>query len=182
MFNGSGCQPTLLCHEADYTFRRTAWRCEANTVRSRCRAQAELQSRDKQSIHQWVKDAIAIHVGRPVHAAAQLLGRLGELTWNQLVSHPTVRALVLASNLDARPDCVNCAYNPYCGACPVHTYKTQGSLVGRMRESTICMVHKGIQDFLFEKLRENDPTTVGILRRWTTVRERTHFVHESAAS
>ncbi len=108
---------------------------------------------------------------------AFLLGRLGELTWNQLVSHPTVRALVLASNLDARPDCVNCAYNPYCGACPVHTYKTQGSLVGRMRESTICMVHKGIQDYLFTKLRQNDPDTMEVFRRWTINRAREHFLH-----
>ncbi len=108
---------------------------------------------------------------------AFLLGRLGELTWNQLVSHPTVRALVLASNLDARPDCVNCAYNPYCGACPVHTYKTQGSLVGRMRESTICMVHKGIQDYLFTKIRQNDPDTMEVFRRWTINRAREHFLH-----
>jgi hypothetical protein len=51
-----------------------------------------------------------------------------------------------------------------------------------MRESTLCAVHKGIQDFLFEKLGEGDPATVEILRRWTTVRERTHFLHASAAS
>ena len=63
-----------------------------------------------------------------------------------------------------------------------YNYWTQGTIFGRMRESTICSVHKGIQDYLFEKLRENDPGTVEILRRWTTVRERTHFVHESAAS
>lgn len=106
-----------------------------------------------------------------------LLGRLGALTWNQLVSHPTLRALVLASNLDARPDCVNCAYNPYCGVCPVHTYKTQGSLVGRMRESTVCAVHKGIQDYLFTKIRRNDPGTMEVFRRWTTHRSREHFLH-----
>jgi hypothetical protein len=51
-----------------------------------------------------------------------------------------------------------------------------------MRESTLCSVHKGIQDYLFEKLRENDPMTVDILKRWTTVRERTHFIQASAAS
>jgi uncharacterized protein len=43
-------------------------------------------------------------------------------------------------------------------------------------------VHKGIQDYLFEKLRENDPRTMEILRRWTTVRERSHFIQASAAS
>lgn len=37
-------------------------------------------------------------------------------------------------------------------------------------------------DWVFEKLRENDEDTVSILRRWTTVRERSHFIHASAAS
>lgn len=104
-----------------------------------------------------------------------LLGHVNTSTFRQVMGHPVIRALTLASNLDARPDCVNCAYNPYCGVCPVHTYKTQGSLAGRMRESTVCAVHKGIQDYLFEKLRENDPGTMEILRRWTTIRDRDHF-------
>ena len=105
------------------------------------------------------------------------LGELGKLTWRELASHPTIRALVIGSNVDGRPDCVNCAYNPYCGADAVHTYKTQGSLAGRMRESTVCAVHKGIQDYLFGKIRQNDPAYVEIFRRWTTNRLREHHIH-----
>ena len=105
-----------------------------------------------------------------------LLGRVGELTFRDIATHPTVRALAMGSNIDARPDCVNCAYNPYCGVDGVHTYKTQGSIAGRMRESTVCMVHKGIQDYLFGKIRRNDPAEMEILRRWTTVRNRDHFL------
>ena len=105
-----------------------------------------------------------------------LLGRVGELTYEQMMGHPTIRALVLASNVNGRPDCVNCAYNPYCGADAVHTYKTQGSLSGRMRESTVSAVHKGIMDYLFEKIREGDPETMAVFRRWTINRSRDHFV------
>jgi len=105
-----------------------------------------------------------------------LLGRVGELTYEQMMAHPTVRALVLASNVNGRPDCVNCAYNPYCGADAVHTYKTQGSLSGRMRESTVSAVHKGVMDYLFEKIREGDPGTMEVFRRWTINRSRDHFV------
>jgi uncharacterized protein len=105
-----------------------------------------------------------------------LLGRLGELTYRQMMGHPTVRSLVLATNIDSRPDCVNCAYNPFCGVDGVHTYKTQGSIAGRMRESTVCMVHKGIQDYLVEKVLKNDPAEMEILRRWTINRPRDHFV------
>jgi uncharacterized protein len=81
-----------------------------------------------------------------------------------------------------QPDCASCTYAPYCGVQPEHNYRTQGSIFGRMRESTLCAVHKGIQDYLFNKLREDDEATVEILRRWTTVRERSHFIQASSAS
>ena len=110
------------------------------------------------------------------------IGSAGDATYRELMTHETVRALITASNLDTQPDCVTCTYNPYCGICPVHNYASQGSIHGRMRESHWCLVHKGIQDILFEKLQENDPEVMAIFRRWTTVRERSHFVQECAAS
>jgi His-Xaa-Ser system radical SAM maturase HxsB len=109
------------------------------------------------------------------------IGAVGESSYRSLVRHPTVRALAMASNLDAQPDCVTCAYNPYCGVCPVHSYQTQGSIFGRMRESSLCMVHKGIQDILFDELRRGDPATLEAFRRWTTIRPRDYFVQPCAA-
>jgi uncharacterized protein len=82
----------------------------------------------------------------------------------------------IASNLDATPDCVDCAYQPYCGVPPSHNYKTQGTIFGRMRESALCEVYKGIQDYLFEKLATGDAATLATLERWTTHRPREHFL------
>jgi len=96
------------------------------------------------------------------------------------MGHDTVRAMAIASNLDAQPDCASCAYQPYCGVCPVHNHRTQGSIFGRMRESRWCAVHKGIQDYLFEKIADADPDVMGVLERWTTARPRTHFVQPAA--
>lgn len=110
------------------------------------------------------------------------IGDVGSSRYRDLVTHETVRALVTASNLDAQPDCINCAYNPYCGVCPVHSYATQGSIHGRMRESHLCAVHKGIQDLLFERLARAEPEVHATFRRWTTVRERSEFVHCPSAS
>ena len=117
--------------------------------------------------------------GRMLHEMGDstfLIGEVGNTSYRDLMGHETVRALTIASNLDAQPDCVNCAYNPYCGVCPVHNHKTQGSIFGRMRESSLCAVHKGIQDYLFGKLGEGDPHVLETFRRWTTVRDRSHFV------
>ncbi|MEB2313326.1 MAG: His-Xaa-Ser system radical SAM maturase HxsB [Sorangiineae bacterium] len=110
------------------------------------------------------------------------IGHVDTSKYRELVTHETVRAALIASNLDAQPDCVNCTYNPYCGNKPEHNFKTQGSIFGRMRENHICAVHKGIQDYVFEKLAAAEPETMEIFRRWTTVRERTHFLQVTSAS
>ena len=109
------------------------------------------------------------------------IGHIESSKYRDLMTHEVVRSLLVASNLDGQPDCVSCTYNPYCGVCPVHNYATQGSIHGRMRESHLCAVHKGIQDYLFEKLRDDDRHVAAILRRWTTVRERSHFVQTCVA-
>jgi His-Xaa-Ser system radical SAM maturase HxsB len=121
--------------------------------------------------------------GRMLHEMGDdtfLIGEVGKTAYRDLMGHETVRALALASNLDAQPDCVNCTYQPYCGVCPVHNHKSQGSIFGRMRESTLCAVHKGIQDYLFEKIASGDPHVLETFKRWTTVRDRTHFLQTCA--
>ena len=93
-----------------------------------------------------------------------------------LVSHPTVRALVLASNLDGRPDCVNCAYNPT--AAPARCTPQDPGLARRAhaREHHLhgAQGHPGLP---FTKIRQNDPDTMEVFRRWWTNRAREHFLH-----
>ncbi|HGG57208.1 MAG TPA: His-Xaa-Ser system radical SAM maturase HxsB [Nannocystis exedens] len=117
--------------------------------------------------------------GRMLHEMGDdtfLIGHVDSDRYRQLVGHETVHAAVIASNLDGQPDCINCAYNPYCGTIPATNHKTSGSIFGRMRESDVCAVHKGIQDYLFKKLATADDETRKILERWTTQRPREHFV------
>jgi His-Xaa-Ser system radical SAM maturase HxsB len=120
--------------------------------------------------------------GRMLHEMGDSTFLLGDVStsYRQLMGHETVQALAIASNLDAQPDCVNCTYQPYCGVCPVHNHRTQGSIFGRMRESTLCAVHKGIQDHLFTKIGGGDPAVLEIFQKWTTVRDRSHFVQTCA--
>ena len=123
--------------------------------------------------------------GRMIHEMGDSCFQIGDVRdtrYRDAMRHETVRALVLASHRESQPDCATCTYVPYCGVQPEHSYLSQGTLFGRMRESSLCNVHKGIQDYLFEKLREGDADTLAILERWTTVRERTHFLQASAAS
>jgi len=117
--------------------------------------------------------------GRMLHESGDdtfLIGHVNTSTYRDIVGHETVRAVVIASNLEGQPDCVNCTYIPYCGIPPVHSHKSQGQIFGHMRESTLCVVHKGIQDYLFEKIGEGDPATLETFQRWTTIRNRDHFL------
>ncbi len=109
------------------------------------------------------------------------IGHVDTHSYRQLMGHSMVRTAAIASHLDSQPDCTICAYNPYCGVCPAHNHKTQGSVFGRMRESTLCAIHKGIQDYLFEKIALGDATTMEIFRQWTTARARDHFRHDADA-
>ncbi len=120
--------------------------------------------------------------GRMLHEMGDstfCLGNAGEASYRDIVGHPTIRAMAIASNLDQQPDCVNCAYQPYCGTQPEHNHKTLGTMFGRMRESAMCAVHKGIQDILFERLAHGGKARE-VLERWTTVRPRDHFLHDPA--
>jgi len=121
--------------------------------------------------------------GRMLHEMGDdtfLLGDVATSSYRDLVGHETVRAMALASNLDGQPDCVHCTYQPYCGTIPSFNHKSQGSIFGRMRESAVCQIHKGIQDYLFEKLAAGDPETLATFERWTTQRDREHFVQGGA--
>ena len=120
--------------------------------------------------------------GRMLHEMGDSTFLIGDVStrYRALMGHETVRAMAIASNLDGQPDCVNCTYQPYCGVCPVHNHRTQGSIFGRMRESTLCAVHKGIQDYLFTRIGGRDPAVLDVLQKWTTVRDRAHFLQACA--
>jgi len=123
--------------------------------------------------------------GRMLHEEGDdtfLIGHVDTSKYRDMMTHETVRAMTVASNLDAQPDCVNCAYNPYCGVCPVHNHKTQGGLFGRMRDNSWCAERKGIQDYLFEKIGEGDPQVMETFRKWIAVRNRDHFLHVGGVS
>jgi len=118
--------------------------------------------------------------GRMLHESGDdtfEIGHVATSSYRDVVGHETVRAVVVAGQLEGQADCVNCPYLPYCGIPPVHSHRIQGSLLGRMRESSLCAVHKGIQDYLFEKLATGDAETLSVLEKWTTIRPRDHFVH-----
>ena len=60
------------------------------------------------------------------------------------------------------------------------TTRRRGRSSGACARARLCAVHKGIQDYLFAKIGSDDRETLEIFQRWTTVRDRTHFLQTCA--
>ena len=111
--------------------------------------------------------------GRMVGAMGDDLFCIGDVHRNsyaELIAHPAVRSLCVASCLECLPGCADCAYAPYCGVCPVYNYVEQGDLVARCASNDRCKIMLGMLDYLFGRLAE--PGMLELLRHWTEVRDR----------
>jgi uncharacterized protein len=101
-----------------------------------------------------------------------LLGRVGEISYGEIVRHETVKSLAVASLLDTLPMCSTCWNAPYCGVRPLHNYMHFGDLFAQRPNTTKCREHMNIARLLFERLAEDDGTVERIFRRWTINRPR----------
>jgi uncharacterized protein len=107
-----------------------------------------------------------------------LLGHVDDLDYREMMGSSRVRAMVLASTNEGLPGCSTCAYKLYCGQQPEYNYVTQGSLQGRMPESSWCQKHMGIFDYLVRRLKDADEEERAILERWTINRAQDHFLQD----
>ncbi len=111
--------------------------------------------------------------GRMVGAMGDDLFCIGDVhrhSYAEIIRHPGVRSLCVASCLECLPGCSDCAYAPFCGVCPVYNYIQEGDLVARCPQNDRCRIQKGILDMLFARLQE--PGVEGFFRRWTISRDR----------
>ena len=104
------------------------------------------------------------------------IGHVSETSYPALMNSEITRSMVLASANEQLPGCASCAYKPYCGQQPEYNYVTQGSIQGRMRESTWCKKHMGIFDMLAKRLHDATDEEKAIFDRWTINRVQEHFV------
>ena len=107
--------------------------------------------------------------GRMLGEDTFCLGDVRKDSYEDIISHPTVRKMCLASNLEGLT-CDLCVYKPYCGVCPIYNYATFGSIFSALPANEKCQINKGIFDFLFEKL-QNRKNRV-LFKKWIKRRTR----------
>ncbi len=101
------------------------------------------------------------------------IGVLGETSYDEMVRHPTVRALAVSSLLDSLPGCSTCFNAPYCGVRPINNYMECGDFFAQRPRTPKCREHKHVAKLLFEKLANDvDGRIEAIFHRWTINRPR----------
>ena len=81
------------------------------------------------------------------------IGNVFKDSYKKVLSAPAAKACVAASELHSQPECSRCAYSPYCGVCPVHSYATQGALWGNIPSNSRCAFMKGVFGIVFSRLK-----------------------------
>jgi uncharacterized protein len=113
--------------------------------------------------------------GRMVAEMGDPLFRVGTTRegYEDWIRSDTVRAVTAASTLESQPYCSTCAYKPYCGVCPVYNYVAQGDIWGQMTSNDRCRTSMGMQDYLFQRLHQDQGGQVrAVFERWTIDRDR----------
>ena len=114
--------------------------------------------------------------GRMVAAMDDDIFRIGHVdtaTYDEIVAHPTVRAIAVASYLDSLPGCADCFNAPYCGVRPLHNYMNTGDLFAQRPNTPKCGEYMFLARQLFERLaQDSSGTTEAIFRRWVIERPR----------
>ena len=94
------------------------------------------------------------------------LGNVHETSYQELVTGEPYRRLMAASINEALPGCVDCAFQPYCGADPVFHHATQGDMFGHRPTSGFCHRNMEVLKHLFNLLSNGDAETRRILLGW----------------
>jgi len=114
--------------------------------------------------------------GRMVSAMGDEIFRLGTVDDTPMevaLTHPTVRALAVASLVDTLPQCSTCWNAPYCGVRPLHNYMHTGDLFGQRPNTLKCHEHMGISKILLQRLADDEDGKIeGVFRRWVVDRPR----------
>ena len=94
------------------------------------------------------------------------LGSLDSDDYDSLMNTRICKTVCSASILEGLPSCCDCVYQPYCGTCPVVTYALENDIYEKSPNGYKCKINRGILDWLFAKIKEDDDATMDTFRSW----------------
>ncbi|MBX3429717.1 MAG: His-Xaa-Ser system radical SAM maturase HxsB [Hyphomonadaceae bacterium] len=89
-----------------------------------------------------------------------------------LLGSDAMKWLARGAIAEKQPDCLDCAFVPYCGADPVHHAITQGEPDAPRHGSGFCEKNMALFHLLFAMLTKRDHDTMRTFAAWAMSRER----------
>ncbi len=86
-------------------------------------------------------------------------------SYNELLESSASKVVCKKSILEGIPNCSDCAFQPYCGVCPVVNYALEKDVVSKKHRNYRCKINEGILTSIFNLINDNDEN-VKIMRRW----------------
>jgi hypothetical protein len=125
-----------------------------------------------QLAYHWDGRVFASETGRRIGETGDTLFEIGQLRYNgyhDMMTHGTVRSLIVAGMLSAQPGWSDCAYEPFCGVSPSDRYAERASIHGGLQEGALDQILVGAFDILFRTLREANDATRNTFDTWAGV-------------
>ncbi len=79
------------------------------------------------------------------------LGNVFTSSFSDLFKNESLKAMMDISS-KKNYICDNCVWNPYCGICPIYTFKAQGTIVSKLAMDARCKMMSGLISHIFQKL------------------------------
>ena len=122
--------------------------------------------------YNWDGRVFASETGRRIGETGDDLFEIGQLRYNgyhDMMTHGTVRSLIVAGMLSAQPGWSDCAYEPFCGVSPSDRYAERGSIQGGLMEGSLDRILVGSFDLLFRTLHDANDATRATFDTWAGV-------------
>jgi len=122
-----------------------------------------------QLAYYWNGDIYTCDEARMVSEAGDQAFRLGNVRdsqYHDLIQNNVCKTVCAASMLETIPGCSDCAYQSYCGVCPVINYALSGDIFRKNAGGYRCEIYGGILDCLFTLLTKGTEAEKQVLRSW----------------
>ncbi len=92
------------------------------------------------------------------------LGNVKEKGYREVAASNQACSIVASSVNDVQI-CDSCVFKPYCGLCPVCNFAEQGSIIGKVSESSRCKIYMAQFEYIFDKII-NDAEAKKVFMKW----------------
>lgn len=92
------------------------------------------------------------------------MGNVFTNTYHEIFESDILKEIVSSSCIECMPGCSECAFRTYCGVDVFRNYLETGSIANARPDSFFCKKQKGIFEYIFSKLEDQD--FLNIIHSW----------------